>query len=193
MADRSVEAAIRELFDGFEPDHTSTHDVTVQKALFIARTLQQRAHNLQTPAERKQQMELDRMIQNPDDRVTLTQMTDQAFRSEEAARAADQLVHILDAQGIPRFFSPVERTLLKGFQSFGNHLPGVAVPLVKDKMRRETSNVILPAEPDLLRPHLEARRDDSVRMNVNFLGEAILGEGEAQKTPGAVSFGITVT
>lgn len=150
-------------------------------AVELARQIQTRAKQLQTPAERRQQAELDRMVRHPSDKATLTQLTDQAFRSETAARAADQLVHILDIQGIPRFFSPVERTMLRGFQSFGGYLPGVAVPLVKEKMRHETANVILPAEPDMLRKHLAARRAEGVRMNVNFLGEAVLGEGEAQR------------
>lgn len=151
-----------------------------QAALAVAKQIQSRATQLQTPAERRQQAELDRMIQHPQDKATLTQLTDQAFRSETAARAADQLVHILDVQGIPRFFSPLDRTMLRGFQSFGNYLPGVAVPLVKEKMRQETANVILPAEPELLRDHLEARRAEGIRMNLNLLGESVLGEQEAQ-------------
>ena len=150
-------------------------------AVALASTIQQRAMQLQTPAEKRQQAELDRMVQHPTDKATLTQMTDQAFRSETAARAVDQLVHILDVQGIPRFFSPIDRTMLRGFQSFGEYLPGVAVPLVKEKMRKETANVILPAEKETLQKHLRLRREEGVRMNVNFLGEAILGEGEAQR------------
>jgi RHH-type transcriptional regulator, proline utilization regulon repressor / proline dehydrogenase / delta 1-pyrroline-5-carboxylate dehydrogenase len=150
-------------------------------ALELAKAIQRRAAELQTPAERRQQAELDRMIQHPQDKATLTQMTDQAFRSETAARAVDQLVHILDVQGIPRFFSPLDRTMLRGFQSFGGYLPGVAVPLVKDKMRKETANVILPAEREMLREHLQARRQEGVRMNVNLLGESLLGEAEAQR------------
>ena len=48
-------------------------------------------------------------------------------------------------------------------------------------MREETANVILPAEEALLVRHLEARRQNGVRMNVNFLGEALLGEAEARR------------
>ncbi len=150
-------------------------------AIELARYLQTRAKQLQTPVERRQQAELDRMVQHPRDKAILTQMTDQAFRSEKAARAADQLVHILDVQGIPRFFSPLDRTMLRGFQSFGEYLPGVAVPLVKEKMRQETANVILPAESDMLQAHLRARRGEGVRMNVNLLGESLLGEREAER------------
>ncbi|HBV64507.1 MAG TPA: proline dehydrogenase, partial [Rhodopirellula sp.] len=176
-----MDAAAKALLGKFTADGSTGVDPLVQKALFLASELQQRAHALQTPEERKQQTELDRMIQNPTDKVTLTALTDQAFRSEAAARSADQLVHILDVQGIPRFFSPMERTLLMGFQSFGSYVPGVTIPMVKDKMRRETANVIIPAERDVLCEHLRARRDEGVRMNVNFLGEAILGEEEANR------------
>jgi len=84
-------------------------------------------------------------------------------------------------QGVPRFFSPLDRTLLRGFQSFGGYLPGVAVPLVREKMQQETANVVLPAEPELLAAHLRARREQGLRMNVNFLGEALLGEREAER------------
>ncbi|GIW92109.1 MAG: proline dehydrogenase [Pirellulaceae bacterium] len=153
----------------------------VQKAVHVARRLQQRALQLQTPQERRQQRELDRMINSPHDRATLVQLTDQAFRSRAAHRAVDQLVHILDVQGIPRFFSPFDRTLLRGFQSFGSYLPGVAVPLVKEKMRQETANVILPAEKPLLVRHLSERYREGLRMNVNYLGEALLGEGQARQ------------
>ena len=181
MSAFGIDSAAQALLGRFEPDPVSELSPLIQKSLFVARALQQRAQELQTPEERKQQTELDRMIQNPGDKVTLTALTDQAFRSDAAARSADQLVHILDVQGIPRFFSPMERTLLMGFQSFGSYMPGVTIPLVKDKMRRETANVIIPAERDVLCKHLQERRQESVRMNVNFLGEAILGEEEASR------------
>jgi RHH-type proline utilization regulon transcriptional repressor/proline dehydrogenase/delta 1-pyrroline-5-carboxylate dehydrogenase len=174
--DRWVEERIEE--------STSSNDREnrlVDAALELAKVLQRRAAQLQTPEEKRQQAELDRMIQMPEDKATLTQMTDQGFRSSSPGRAVDQMTHILDVQGVPRFFNPFDRTLLRGFQSFGGYLPGVAVPMVKEKMRKETANVILPAEEATLTRHLRERRNEGLRMNVNFLGEAILGEEEAQR------------
>lgn len=153
----------------------------VQAALVLATKLQSRAAELQTPQERRQQAELDRMLQHPEDKATLTQITDQSFRSASPGRVVDQMVHILDVQGVPRFFSVFDQALLKGFQSFGEYLPGVAVPMVKEKMRKETANVILPAEHDKLAGHLRERSQEGLRMNVNFLGEAILGERESRR------------
>ena len=54
------------------------------RACELAKHIQTRAVELQTPAERRQQAELDRMLQHPDDKVTLTQWTDQGFRSHRA-------------------------------------------------------------------------------------------------------------
>jgi RHH-type proline utilization regulon transcriptional repressor/proline dehydrogenase/delta 1-pyrroline-5-carboxylate dehydrogenase len=173
--------APEKLLAGFQPDPKSQHPPTIQKALFVARRLQERAAEVQTSAERNQQAELDRMLQTPSDKITLAQMTDQAFRTNDPERAVEHLIHILDVQGVPRFFSPFDRTMLKGFQSFGSYAPGVALPLVKDHMQKETANVILPAEKQMLTEHLEARKQEGVRMNVNFLGEAILSEAEAER------------
>ncbi len=167
------------VMDEFTPDRDSPVPERVQRAVYLAARLQARANSLQAPSERRQQAELDRMISMPEDKATLVMMTDQAFRSHSARRAVDQLQHVLDVQGIPRFFSPVDRTLLKGFQSFGAYLPGVTMPLVEQNMRKETANVILPAEDEVLSRHLRARNSAGLRMNVNFLGEALLGEEEA--------------
>ncbi len=172
---------IREALEDFQPDDSSSLSPLLQKALYLARLMQIRAAELITPPERRQQAELDRLLSNPGDKATLVLMTDQAFRSGTPAREVEQLSHILDVQGIPRCFTGIERTLLRGFQSFGGWLPGVAAPLVKERLRHETSNVVLPAEPEWLSEHLVRRHKEGLRMNVNFLGEAILSEADARR------------
>jgi RHH-type proline utilization regulon transcriptional repressor/proline dehydrogenase/delta 1-pyrroline-5-carboxylate dehydrogenase len=178
---KRTQQEIEKLLAASPYDAAAGVSLEAQQAIHLARTLCQRARELQTPQERRQQAELDRMIHSPHDKATLTQLTDQAFRSQRARRAADQLIHILDVQGVPRFFSALDRTLLLGFQSFGSYLPGVAMPFVKERMQHETANVILPAERELLAVHLAARREEGVRMNVNYLGEALLGEADAER------------
>jgi RHH-type proline utilization regulon transcriptional repressor/proline dehydrogenase/delta 1-pyrroline-5-carboxylate dehydrogenase len=48
-------------------------------------------------------------------------------------------------------------------------------------MQKETANVILPGEKEVLTHHLAERRTEGVRMNVNFLGEAVLSEAESER------------
>jgi RHH-type transcriptional regulator, proline utilization regulon repressor / proline dehydrogenase / delta 1-pyrroline-5-carboxylate dehydrogenase len=170
-----------EILGNFQPESESGLSSTLQKTLDAARRLQERATAIQTSPERRQQAELDRMLQSPTDKATLAQMTDQSFRTSDPHRAVEHLVHILDVQGVPRFFNPWDRTLMKGFQSFGAFFPGVALPLVREHMQKETANVILPGEKELLTRHLAERTHAGVRMNVNLLGEAILSEAEAER------------
>jgi RHH-type proline utilization regulon transcriptional repressor/proline dehydrogenase/delta 1-pyrroline-5-carboxylate dehydrogenase len=171
---------LRALLADFRPAAGARAPLSAQRAVHLARALQLRATELQTPEERRQQSEFERILRSPHDKATLVQLTDLAMRSERAARTADQLIHLLDVQGVPRFFSPLDRTLLRGFQSFGSYLPRVAIPMLHEKMREETANVILPAEPEHLLEHLRARREAGLRMNVNLLGEALLGEQAAR-------------
>ncbi len=165
----------------FRPEVGSKHPPDVQKALFLARWLHERAAGLQTASERRRQAELDRMLDAPSDKTTLVQMTDQAFRASDPARAVGHLIHILQSQGIPRFFSPWECNLLRMFQTFGPLVPGIAMPLAKRHVQRAAAGVILPGEREPLVRCLRRRLREGLRMNVNFLGEAILGEGEAER------------
>ena len=50
-----------------------------------------------------------------------------------------------------------------------------------NRLRHETQNVILPGEEEDLRRYLEERRRAGMRLNLNQLGEAILGEAEAAR------------
>ncbi len=164
----------------FRPDPHAPQPPAIQKALLLAARLQDRVVALQTPAERRQQAELDRMLQHPQDKATLALLTDQAFRTAAPRRALGQFIHILKSQGIPQYFNPLQQVLLRALQKFGPCAPAIAVYAVKEQMRRQTANVILPAEPEVMLPHLRSRHAEGVRMNVNFLGEAILGEEEAR-------------
>lgn len=177
--DSQHERSLHTAVSGNDQDEDDSARLIVQQALSVARRLQARASVLQTSAEKKQQHELARMMKSPHDKATLMQMTDQSLRAKGSRRVVDQLRHILDVQGIPGFFSPFDRTMLLGFQSFGSFLPTVTRPLVEAKMRQETVNVILPAEEKKLSKHLRTRQAAGLRMNVNILGETLLGERAA--------------
>jgi hypothetical protein len=80
----STASPLDTLLAGFGLNPASPHPPAAQKALLVARHLQERARELQTPAERRQQAELDRMLQTPSDKATLALMTDQVARNNRA-------------------------------------------------------------------------------------------------------------
>jgi RHH-type proline utilization regulon transcriptional repressor/proline dehydrogenase/delta 1-pyrroline-5-carboxylate dehydrogenase len=154
--------------------------VTAERAIELAAFMIEEAKRIQTWRERSLQAQLARMMNDPIGKVFLTSMTDQCFRCKSSGRVADQLVYLIKKFGIPRFFSNIKRLGLAGFFWLGRPLAGLLVPLVKWMVQRETSSVILPGEAKQLSKHLTARRQEGVNVNLNHLGEAILGEEEAK-------------
>ncbi len=150
------------------------------EAITLAASLLQEANKIQTADERRVQGQLARMMEDPLGKAFTTSMTDQCFRSDDPHRIADQLTYLIDKFGVPHFLPLLERTGIHLFRRFGRFLPGLFVPLVKRLLRQEMSRVILPAEPALLAQHMRQRRQQGVRVNLNHLGEAVLGEEEAQ-------------
>lgn len=61
---------LESIFNSFKPDPRLTVSEEAQLAAHLAAMLQRRATLLQTRAEKKQQSELERMIQNPHDKAT---------------------------------------------------------------------------------------------------------------------------
>ena len=98
--------------------HTATPEI-LRKTLTLAETWQNRANSLRTREELAHQRMMHRMLKHPSDKTVLTHLIDQSFRSENPLRAVDQFEYILKHYGIPVFFPPFERWLLKTFLLFG--------------------------------------------------------------------------
>ena len=151
----------------------------IAETIDLAKAWMDRSEQLMTSAERKMQRRMARLVTHPMDRVILSKLIDQGFRSQDHARAADQIRFILGHYGIPGFFSPFERILAHVFQILGPILPALLVPRIIQEIMDETSVWILPGERERLYTHLDKRTGEGVRMNINHLGEAVLGENEA--------------
>ena len=159
---------------------TSDIDRIVDEAVALAETWQNRANELLTAEEKGIAQQMKRLATHPMDKVVLTKLIDQSFRSENTSRVADQVNALLREYGVPDFFSSVERLLVQMFMGFGRYIPSISVPKMIEKMRQDSSRAIIPGEPEMLKAHLRMRQKQGVRMNINHLGEAILGESEAQ-------------
>ncbi len=150
-------------------------------AVELAALLLSESNRLETPQEKKRQKELARMMRDPKGKAFTTAMTDECFRSTSTKRVASQLIYLLKQFGTPRYLFLYKRFALKLFQLFGKAFSFIFVPMGTSILRKETSAVVLPGERKELSKHMKKRRAEGVRLNLNHIGEAILGEEEAQK------------
>jgi RHH-type proline utilization regulon transcriptional repressor/proline dehydrogenase/delta 1-pyrroline-5-carboxylate dehydrogenase len=151
----------------------------MDEAVLQAKSWQDRANALLQPEEKRRHRQLARLVANADDKVILTALIDQSFRSRDERRVADQMCHLLSAHGIPHFFSFSEKALIHLFMHVGRFLPGRTVPHIIAKMRADSRHAIISGEPKALDAYLQQRRAEGMRVNVNHLGEEVLGEQEA--------------
>lgn len=150
-----------------------------RRAVGLAESLLRDARAGQTPEELAHAQRLARLMEDPRGKELTIALTDQAFRSRHPARIADQLHYLLERYGAPRFMEWWERVGLTVGAVMGQYLPSLVVPPIVARLRHETESLILPGEEEDLRRYLEERRAAGTRLNLNQLGEAILGEAEA--------------
>lgn len=151
----------------------------IESAIQLATLIQNEANLTQTSVEKTYANEMSRMMQDPEGKIFVVEMMDQAFRSSSSSRTADQIRYLLSLYGIPRFLKGIERWGMRLFSLFGG--PGILVPLMKYLIRKKTSQVIFPGEDKELKEAILKLQKEDVRVNLNHLGEAILGEEEAAR------------
>ncbi len=152
-----------------------------KRAVELAEVLLREARAGQTSEERARAERLARLMEDPRGKELTIALTDQCFRSRRPERIADQLHYLLDRYGAPRFMEWWERIGLALGAVMGHYLPSLVVPPIVARLRHETEALILPGEDADLRRYLAERRADGIRLNLNQLGEAILGEEEAAR------------
>jgi len=150
------------------------------EAVELAADLLREATRGQRWGEKMQARQMAAMMQDAAGKAFTFAMADQVFRPPTAAREAKRFRDLIDDYGVPEYLPLGARFAMRAGEIASAAVPEMVMPLVAERMRQESSSVILPAEEEKLRKHLVRRREAGMRMNLNQLGEAVLGEEEAQ-------------
>ena len=132
-----------------------------------------------TEAERKEQHKYAVMVQRPQDKKFLVKMLDESSQIRDRKKLAARIKTLIDRYGVPEFLNKRDAFLFKMYQSFGHHFDFIAIPIIKQRLRMDTSKVILDEARPKLTEHLAERFKQKIGQNVNLLGEVVLGDGEA--------------
>ncbi len=130
-------------------------------------------------SERRQQARLAGVVQDAALRELTFALTDEVLRFESPRRAAARFRSIVADVGVPSFLGVVDRLMLRVGALIAPVLPWLVMPLVRSRIVRESSGVVLSAVDPAFERHAAARAADGFRLNVNVLGEAILSDAEA--------------
>lgn len=145
----------------------------------LAEQLLRAALMAMTPAEKARARQMSGLIGDPAAKSLSMAMTDRLIRTASAPRAARMWRGLLQRMGLPRGFSVLDRFMLRSGAAVSRFFPGLVMRAVQRRLRKDSRDVILPAEEAPFSRYLAERHAAGVRTNVNHLGEAVLGEGEA--------------
>jgi RHH-type proline utilization regulon transcriptional repressor/proline dehydrogenase/delta 1-pyrroline-5-carboxylate dehydrogenase len=152
----------------------------VAHALKLAALLMEGAEAHTTDADAERAALLARLMADPRGLLFTTCLTDRVYRSRTPEQIVGQAVHLLDRLGVPQYLPRLARLQLRALKLGGRAAAGAAAAGLLKRLRSETEGLIVAADGSGIAEHIRERAAAGVRLNLNQLGEAVLGEEEAE-------------
>ncbi|MET4223470.1 proline dehydrogenase family protein [Oerskovia enterophila] len=131
-------------------------------------------------SERRTAERLGALVSDPAGLELAVRFVDNVARPQDVQVAARELGLLGElAGGAQGFLGPVDTALLRLGARMAPLLPKVVVPAARVRLRQLVGHLVADAGPGLGK-HLARTRAEGYALNVNLLGEAVLGEDEAQ-------------
>lgn len=124
---------------------------------------------------------LGAIIKSSEGKIFLIKLLDVAFRSKDYDRVGS-FVHSLfkNNDAHEDLFNTQERGLVGLYKTIGYKFPSISVPLMLRQIQDVTSPVVYFFGDKKYRAHYQKRKEQHIQLNVNLIGEALIGEEEAE-------------
>ncbi|ACZ23242.1 NAD-dependent aldehyde dehydrogenase [Sanguibacter keddieii DSM 10542] len=148
-------------------------------AATLARTWMAATAAGQTAAERRTTHRLAQLVSDPAGLEFAVRFVDRVARPDDLQVAAHELAELRSVASAPgAFLNPVDRLLVTAGTIAAPLLPGVVVPAARTRLRQLVGHLVVDDGPRLAK-HIAKATADGFRLNINLLGEAVLGQQEA--------------
>lgn len=166
-----------------DPTRTASDplDAVAERAVVQVESWLEGARMLETRGERRVVDRLSGLVADREGLRFAMRFVDRVARPESRRVAARQLGGLVGDGPLPRFLSAGDRALLRTGARLAQVLPAVVMPLATRRLRRLVGHLVVDADPPRLAAHLHSRHREGFQLNVNLLGEAVLGEAEADR------------
>ncbi|GAB97004.1 proline dehydrogenase/delta-1-pyrroline-5-carboxylate dehydrogenase [Kineosphaera limosa NBRC 100340] len=132
----------------------------------------------QTRSERATTGQLAALVRDDAGLDLAVRFVDRVARPEDSGVAARELANLTTGNAAG-FLGLVDRSMLQLGAFVAPLAPPVVVPLARKRLRQIIGHLVVDSHDPALGKHLAKARAEGFRLNVNLLGEAVLGEQEA--------------
>ncbi|WP_459612554.1 proline dehydrogenase family protein [Corynebacterium urogenitale] len=133
----------------------------------------------------KSTKQLADMVHDPDGVEFTFAFVDRVARPEDNAVAAREFARIanpfMKTADTPGFMGLLDTFLVTAGSIAAPLMPRIVMPIARAYLRQTVGHLVLDAGSRALDEMLEKAKEDGFRLNLNLLGEAVLGEAEAQR------------
>jgi RHH-type proline utilization regulon transcriptional repressor/proline dehydrogenase/delta 1-pyrroline-5-carboxylate dehydrogenase len=154
---------------------------TFDEAKTLAASWQKNIEKNRIDSEKKFHAIMKRLLSDSKNKIFLIELLDQSFRSLDNNRIANQLEYNFNKYNNTTFFTKFEQLLVSLFRNLGIYFPSISIPLFIAYLRDDVKNIVIKGEDASLNAHLQKRLAQKTRVNINIIGEAVLGEAEAKE------------
>jgi RHH-type proline utilization regulon transcriptional repressor/proline dehydrogenase/delta 1-pyrroline-5-carboxylate dehydrogenase len=149
------------------------------KSLELASELFDLAEQCVDTEERARRRRLSRLLGDPKGQLLSVLLTDRVARDKTFEHSAEIVSYLVSRLGVPKFMTSAERLQLTLGSAVGSLAPHLTGKLIARHIREEVRGLVFPIEPAALGAYLARRKAEGISVNVNQLGEEVLGEGQA--------------
>ncbi len=156
-------------------------DEIIQTTLSLSSGILKTARYLQTAKEKRESRRIAQLHQYPGMKTILVLLADRLFRTKNAIKTKELLFEKKSLWKSLHLHSFLERWLVKATFFFISFCPSIGIPILRFFIRKKMTQVIFEKNSSSFFEFLSKSDQEGLIINVNRLGEAILGEREAQK------------
>jgi RHH-type proline utilization regulon transcriptional repressor/proline dehydrogenase/delta 1-pyrroline-5-carboxylate dehydrogenase len=126
-----------------------------------------------SPAEKR----LAKILKDPQGLEWTLRFVDRVIRPTDKTVAAIELNKL--AKDLPKSLGLIDRATIQLGGLVAIPFRAIVIPIAKTRLRQLVGHLIADARPQKLSKHIAESKSDGINLNLNFLGEAVLGEEEA--------------
>jgi RHH-type proline utilization regulon transcriptional repressor/proline dehydrogenase/delta 1-pyrroline-5-carboxylate dehydrogenase len=139
------------------------------------------ARRAEDESDRLQARTIASLTASPQRQRLVLGVTDRAQRSQRPARTVAAVREVVRRVGVGQAWPFSDRLQLSALSSLGGVLPALTAQLLKSRLRRESAPFVLDAAEPALTARLRELHARGLAVNLNQLGEEVLGEADAAR------------
>lgn len=157
----------------------SAIDSALETIVDDAKSLINRAKHKRSRRERANRRRVARLFNNEEAIGATITLTDEVMRIQ-SNQAATRLLRRAAKKASIKGFGLIDANGLRFISAVSKFIPGLVIKIVHLKVRMNSKDLILDARKDFLNDYALRRKQDGLSLNINVLGEAVLGHEEAE-------------